>query len=106
MLRMTPLASAILLLLPGMNAYAAEETFDTHFMMGGMKGEKVSDFRLDDSQPLSGQYDIDIYVNQQWRGKYEVIVKDNPDDTCLSREIFTRLGINTEALNNAGSAYC
>lgn len=71
-----------------------------------MKGEKVSDFRLDDSQPLSGQYDIDIYVNQQWRGKYEVIVKDNPDDTCLSREIFTRLGINTEALNNAGSAYC
>lgn len=34
MLRMTPLASAILLLLPGMNAYAAEETFDTHFMMG------------------------------------------------------------------------
>ncbi|HGW5056930.1 TPA: fimbrial biogenesis outer membrane usher protein [Citrobacter koseri] len=102
MLRMTPLASAILLLLPGMNAYAAEETFDTHFMMGGMKGEKVSDFRLDDSQPLSGQYDIDIYVNQQWRGKYEVIVKDNPDDTCLSREIFTRLGINTEALNNAG----
>lgn len=102
MLRMTPLASAILLLLPGMNAYAAEETFDTHFMMGGMKGEKVSDFRLDDSQPLPGQYDIDIYVNQQWRGKYEVIVKDNPDDTCLSREIFTRLGINTEALNNAG----
>ncbi|HAT8004207.1 TPA: fimbrial biogenesis outer membrane usher protein [Citrobacter koseri] len=102
MLRMTPLASAILLLLPGMSVYAAEETFDTHFMMGGMKGEKVSDFRLDDSQPLSGQYDIDIYVNQQWRGKYEVIVKDNPDDTCLSREIFTRLGINTEALNNAG----
>lgn len=102
MLRMTPLASAILLLLPGMSVYAAEETFDTHFMMGGMKGEKVSDFRLDDSQPLPGQYDIDIYVNQQWRGKYEVIVKDNPDDTCLSREIFTRLGINTEALNNAG----
>ncbi|WP_407578653.1 fimbrial biogenesis outer membrane usher protein [Citrobacter koseri] len=102
MLRMTSLASAILLLLPGMSVYAAEETFDTHFMMGGMKGEKVSDFRLDDSQPLPGQYDIDIYVNQQWRGKYEVIVKDNPDDTCLSREIFTRLGINTEALNNAG----
>lgn len=35
MLRMTPLASAIVALLLGIEAYAAEETFDTHFMMGG-----------------------------------------------------------------------
>ncbi|MDI4702977.1 hypothetical protein MJI37_35985, partial [Salmonella enterica subsp. enterica serovar Cerro] len=42
----------------------------SNFMMGGMKGERVSDFRLDDNQPLPGQYDIDIYVNKQWRGKY------------------------------------
>lgn len=52
MLRMTPIASAVLLLLLGIDVHAAEETFDTHFMMGGMKGEKVSDFRLDDNQPL------------------------------------------------------
>ncbi|EOZ3810240.1 TPA: fimbrial biogenesis outer membrane usher protein [Citrobacter youngae] len=99
MLRMTPLASAILLLLVGIDAQAAEDTFDTHFMMGGMKGEKVSNFRLDDNQPLPGQYDIDIYVNKQWRGKYEITVKDNPDDTCLSRDALTRLGINTQALD-------
>lgn len=37
MLRMTPLASAIVALLLGIEAYAAEETFDTHFMIGGMK---------------------------------------------------------------------
>lgn len=42
MLRMTPIASAVLLLLLGIDAHAAEETFDTNFMMGGMKGEKVS----------------------------------------------------------------
>lgn len=65
MLRMTPIASAVLLLLLGIDAHAAEETFDTNFMMGGMKGERVSDFRLDDNQPLPGQYDIDIYVNKQ-----------------------------------------
>lgn len=99
MLRMTPLASAILLLLVGIDAQAAEDTFDTHFMMGGMKGEKVSNFRLDDNQPLPGRYDIDIYVNKQWRGKYEITVKDNPDDTCLSRDALTRLGINTQALD-------
>ncbi|TKU33103.1 fimbrial biogenesis outer membrane usher protein, partial [Citrobacter sp. wls718] len=99
MLRMTPIASAVLLLLLGIDGHAAEETFDTNFMMGGMKGEKVSDFRLDDHQPLPGQYDIDIYVNKQWRGKYDITVKDNPDDTCLSRDTLTRLGINTQALD-------
>lgn len=35
MLRMTPIASAVLLLLLGIDAHAAEETFDTNFMMGG-----------------------------------------------------------------------
>lgn len=99
MLRMTPIASAVLLLLLGIDAHAAEETFDTNFMMGGMKGERVSDFRLDDNQPLPGQYDIDIYVNKQWRGKYDITIKDNPDDTCLSRDALTRLGINIQALD-------
>lgn len=45
---------------------------------------------------LYGQYDIDIYVNKQWRGKYEIIVKDNPHETCLTREIVKRLGINSD----------
>ena len=60
MLRMTPLASAIVALLLGIEAYAAEETFDTHFMIGGMKDQQVANIRLDDNQPLPGQYDIDM----------------------------------------------
>ncbi len=64
MLRMTPLASAIVALLIGIEAYAAEETFDTHFMIGGMKDQQVANIRLEDNQPLPGQYDIDIYVNK------------------------------------------
>ena len=47
MLRMTPLASAIVALLLGIEAYAAEETFDTHFMIGGMKDQQVANIRLD-----------------------------------------------------------
>lgn len=90
MLRMTPLASAIVALLLGIEAYAAEETFDTHFMIGGMKDQQVANIRLDDNQPLPGQYDIDIYVNKQWRGKYEIIVKDNPQETCLSMKRRTK----------------
>lgn len=104
MLRMTPLASAIVALLLGIEAYAAEETFDTHFMIGGMKDQQVANIRLDDNQPLPGQYDIDIYVNKQWRGKHEIIVKDNPQETCLSREIIKRLGINTD--NFASGKQC
>lgn len=104
MLRMTPLASAIVALLIGIEAYAAEETFDTHFMIGGMKDQQVSNIRLEDNQPLPGQYDIDIYVNKQWRGKYEIIVKDNPQETCLSREMIKRLGINTD--NFASGKQC
>ena len=104
MLRMTPLASAIVALLIGIEAYAAEETFDTHFMIGGMKDQQVVNIRLEDNQPLPGQYDIDIYVNKQWRGKYEIIVKDNPQETCLSREMIKRLGINTD--NFASGKQC
>lgn len=54
MLRMTPLASAIVALLIGIEAYAAEETFDTHFMIGGMKDQQVANIRLEDNQPFWG----------------------------------------------------
>lgn len=54
MLRMTPLASAIVALLLGIEAYAAEETFDTHFMIGGMKDQQVANIRLDDNHPYRG----------------------------------------------------
>ena len=73
-------------------------------MIGGMKDQQVANIRLDDNQPLPGQYDIDIYVNKQWRGKYEIIVKDNPQETCLSREMIKRLGINTD--NFASGKQC
>lgn len=75
MLRMTPLASAIVALLLGIEAYAAEETFDTHFMIGGMKDQQVANIRLDDNQPLPGQYDIDIYVNKQGAGNMRSLLK-------------------------------
>ena len=65
MLRITPLASTIFFLLFSGQLFAEEETFDTHFMMGGLKGEKVNDFRFDGEKPISGTYDLDIYLNNQ-----------------------------------------
>ncbi len=92
MLRMTPLSSMILLVLLSGQLQAAEETFDTNFMIGGMKGEKSSSFRFADNQPLPGEYELDIYVNKQWRGKYPIVVASNPDDTCLSSALLHQLG--------------
>ncbi|XPE50408.1 FimD/PapC N-terminal domain-containing protein [Shigella flexneri] len=36
--------------------------------------------------------------------KYEIIVKDNPQETCLSREVIKRLGINSD--NFASGKQC
>lgn len=106
MLRITPLASAIFFLLFSGQLFAEEETFDTHFMMGGLKGEKVSDFRFDGEKPISGTYDLDIYLNNQWRGKYELNVKDEPDDTCLTWDLVHRLGIKSEGIKVDKDAQC
>ncbi|MFO6484465.1 hypothetical protein ACLBR5_13905 [Escherichia coli] len=59
----------------GIEAYAAEETFDTHFMIGGMKDQQVANIRLDDNQPLPGQYDIDIYVRSNGAGNMRLLLK-------------------------------
>ncbi|EJD6419511.1 fimbrial biogenesis outer membrane usher protein [Citrobacter freundii] len=106
MLRITPLASTIFFLLFSGQLFAEEETFDTHFMMGGLKGEKVSDFRFDGEKPISGTYDLDIYLNNQWRGKYELNVKDEPDDTCLTWDLIHRLGIKSEGIKVDKEAQC
>ncbi|MRS13616.1 fimbria/pilus outer membrane usher protein [Enterobacteriaceae bacterium RIT691] len=106
MLRMTPLASAIFLLLFSHTVIGADETYDTHFMMGGMRGEKSSSFRFSDEHPLPGPYDLDIYVNNVWRGKYDVTVKEDPDQTCLSFDEADQLGIKTGALRKTVDEKC
>ena len=97
--RMTPVALLILSILLSHQVHAtATETFDTHFMMGGAKDQKVSNFSLDESKPLPGQYELDIYVNKQWRGRYEVNVGDEPDNVCLTDDILHNLGVITDDL--------
>ncbi|ADO48998.1 fimbrial biogenesis outer membrane usher protein [[Enterobacter] lignolyticus] len=106
MLRMTPLASAILLLLFSGDVIGADETYDTNFMPGGMQGEKSSSFRFADNHPLPGTYDLDIYVNNKWRGKYDVDVEGNLDQTCLPVDAAEQLGIKTAAFKMTGPKAC
>lgn len=105
--RTLPRASAIILLLGAYQTPAvAEETFDTHFMMGGMKDQKMSNFHIDDNKPMPGRYDLDIYVNTQWRGKYDIMVDDEPDNTCIPYAMLKKLGISAQGLEQKNSAEC
>lgn len=106
MFRVAPLASAIALSLMIPQVQAEDETFDTHFMMGGMQGVKTSYFQVDSNKPIPGDYDLDIYINKQWRGKYPVTVKENPDETCLPFEQVKQLGIVTETLTGNTPTGC
>ena len=101
MLRTTRWVAAIIFLysFPGY----AEETFDTHFMIGGMRGEKVSEYRFDNKQPLPGNYELDFYVNHQWRGKKDITIPESPAKPCLiSQFIFFLIQIIRLSISASG----
>lgn len=100
MTRMAPLASTILLSLFSGCIQAEEETFDTHFMMGGMQGVKTDSFQLNGDRPIAGEYELDVYVNQQWRGKYTLNITE---DTQLTRSQLQQMGINVKAFGDVNT---
>lgn len=104
--RITPLASTIFFSVVLGSAICWRRNIWYPFYDGGLKGEKVSDFRFDGEKPISGTYDLDIYLNNQWRGKYELNVKDEPDDTCLTWDLIHRLGIKSEGIKVDKEAQC
>jgi len=87
-------------------ASARAETFDTHFLHGGIKGTKASSLALGDDTPLPGAYDLDIYLNDEWRGRYSVVIADSADKTCLPISQLQQIGINTDAFKDASPESC
>lgn len=106
MSKLNSITLAILSVLATSSAWAEDETFDTHFMIGGLNGEKISDYHIDSNKPMPGIYDMDVYLNNQWRGHYNVDIKDDPDATCLSWEQLKQIGILTEGINIDKSVEC
>lgn len=106
MSKLNSITLAILSVLATSSAWAEDETFDTHFMIGGLNGEKISDYHIDSNKPMPGIYDMDVYLNNQWRGHYNVDIKDDPDATCLSWEQLKQIGILTEEINVDKSVEC
>lgn len=105
MLRMAPLALAIVSSLFTARLQA-EETFDTHFMMGGMQGVKTTNFQVNSDKPMPGEYELDVYINKQWQGKYTLAVQEKTDDTCLTLNQLAQLGIKFSSQQENPVAQC
>ncbi|MDM3403561.1 fimbrial biogenesis outer membrane usher protein [Citrobacter sp. Cb019] len=86
---------SILSVLAASSVWAEEDTFDTHFMIGGLNGEKISRYQIDGDKPMPGIYEMDVYLNNKWRGRYDIDIKDDPELTCLSWAQLQQIGIRT-----------
>lgn len=84
MSKINSITLAILSVLTNPAVWAEEESFDTHFMIGGLNGEKISHYQIDGDKPMPGMYEMDVYLNKQWRGHYDINIKADPEMTCLS----------------------
>lgn len=106
MLKINSITLAILSVLATSSAWAEEETFDTHFMIGGLNGEKISRYQIDGDKPMPGVYQMDVYLNNQWRGHYDINIKDDPDATCLAWAQLQQIGIRTEGIKANKNVEC
>ncbi|HHQ4087445.1 TPA: fimbrial biogenesis outer membrane usher protein [Citrobacter freundii] len=98
MSKINSITLAILSVLTNPAAWAEEESFDTHFMIGGLNGEKISHYQIDGDKPMPGMYEMDVYLNKQWRGHYDINIKADPEMTCLSWVQLQQIGIRTEGI--------
>ncbi|STQ58755.1 fimbrial outer membrane usher protein [Pseudescherichia vulneris] len=55
---------------------------------------------------MSGAYDLDIYLNNEWRGRYSLVVTEDPAKTCLPVFQIQQIGIKTDAFKNLKSDDC
>ncbi|NMX63117.1 fimbria/pilus outer membrane usher protein [Pseudomonas sp. WS 5079] len=76
-------------------AYA--ETFDTSLMAGKSRESDLSRFYANSEIP-AGKQDVDIYVNNTWKGRYSLVFGGVKDDIKISYEDSALLGINMGGL--------
>lgn len=95
MSKINSITLSILSVLAASSVWAEEDTFDTHFMIGGLNGEKISRYQIDGDKPMPGIYEMDVYLNNKWRGRYDIDIKDDPELTCLPWAQLQQIGIRT-----------
>ncbi|MBG2802718.1 FimD/PapC N-terminal domain-containing protein [Proteus mirabilis] len=73
------------------NLYA--EGFDTSLLVGKSKHGDISRFYIDDKVP-EGKQLVDVYVNQVWKGQFEVNVLGNNAGISFESDDVNKLGLN------------
>lgn len=71
-------------------AYAL--SFNTEFLQGKSRNSDLSQFYKDGDVP-PGMYEVDIYVNNEWKGNYKSKIVSSINDIRISKADFNRLGI-------------
>lgn len=71
--------------------------FDTSLLAGESKESDLSRFYGNNDMP-SGEQEMDIYVNSDWKGRYTVIFGNEHNDIRLSWQDAQLLGINTQKI--------
>lgn len=78
----------------------ARYEFNNAILMGNAKNNDLNAFNLSELTP--GNYIVDIYVNDIWRGHQELVFSKNSQGelvSCYSAKILNNLGINPEKMN-------
>lgn len=77
-------------------------TFNNAILMGNAKSNDLSAFDIKSLPP--GRYSVDVYVNEHWRGRHDVIfnkTKDGDLATCHSAYFLESVGVNTLRMNKS-----
>lgn len=104
-----PLLCSIVSFSVSMSVYSEETTlqeadFDAVFLMGDAKKIDVSRFKYN-NPVLPGEYNVDVYVNNNWFGKRKFIFKtiqnQNNATTCFDLTTLLNFGVKKDALNQS-----
>lgn len=89
-----PLATACVLVLLLGGARAADTAFDGGFLRAnGSQGIDLSRFNKP-QVVVAGQYVVDVYVNEMWRGKWSLEIRPGSELPCVDASLLSRFGVD------------
>lgn len=78
----------------------ARYSFDNAALFGNADNNDMKKFNV--ASMLPGKYSVDIYINNYWRGRHELVFTLDPDGklvSCYTPAFLNRLGLNTDVIN-------
>lgn len=73
---------------------ARAELFDTSLLAGRSKESDLSRF-LSNVELPAGRHTLDVYVNDQWKGRYKVLLGSTREDVKIASAAISELGLQT-----------